>query len=150
MKCRQGICSSSNITFVWSARLTAGGREEWCGGLLEGKRRGKGCWGEVVASEQGAESKVERCFHGQLPRLSLSSQPRSSAASSRKPSWVSPAPQALRASKSSVVILLFMGPSMRGLLTKKSVWSSGSQPRLHLAITWGAFTNGDARTSWVV
>lgn len=119
-------------------------------GLLEGKRRGKGCWGEVVALEQGAESKVERCLHGQVSRLSLSSQPRSSAASSRKSSWVSPAPQALRASKSSVVIHLFMCLSMRGLHTKKSVWSSGSQTRLHLAIIWGAFTNGDAGTSSVV
>lgn len=70
-------------------------------GLLEGKRRGKGCWGEVVASEQGAESKLKRCLHGHLSRFSLSSQPRSSGAPSRKPSRISPAPQALSTRKSS-------------------------------------------------
>lgn len=41
--CLQDICSSFNITFVWSAQLIPGG----CG---EGERKGEKMLGEAVAS----------------------------------------------------------------------------------------------------
>lgn len=40
-KCGQDICSSFNITFVWSAQPISGGRED-AGGEGGGKRVGRG------------------------------------------------------------------------------------------------------------
>lgn len=47
-KRRQDICSSSNITFVWSAWLTPGGHKEPCGDVAGGGEKeerllGGGC-----------------------------------------------------------------------------------------------------------
>ena len=114
-------------------------------GLLEGKRRGKDCWGEVVAAEKGADvfiatSPDSVCLHGPDQALLLPGSPHGSLPHPRHGAQVS----------HQVVIQLFMGLSILGLFTKKLVWSSGSQTWLHIEITRGAFTNGDARTSLVV
>lgn len=81
--CLQDICSSFDITFVWSAQLLPGG----CG---EGERKeGKRCWVRLWLPNR-ATSGSKTGLHSCLSRFHLSSQPSSSATSSRKPPWVFP------------------------------------------------------------
>lgn len=82
-KLTQDICSYFNILFVWSVLLIPGEHEK-----VREEAGGKNVCG-AEASEGGLTSGSKRGFRGCLSRFSLSSQPRRSAASSRKPSWIS-------------------------------------------------------------
>lgn len=58
-KCTQDICSSFNITFVWSAQLTPGECEEarsW--GVGEERKQGK-LLEEAAAFEEGADFRAK-------------------------------------------------------------------------------------------
>ena len=82
-------------------------------GLLEGKRRGKDCSGEVVAAEKGADVFMATspdlvCLHSPDQVLLLPGSLHGSLLHPRHGAQVS----------HQVVIQLFMGLSIRGLLTR--------------------------------
>lgn len=74
------------LAHSWGTRGTVWGCD-W-----RGREGGKIVGGRLRLLKMALSSGLKKDLHGHLSRLSLSSQPRSSAASSRKPSWLSSTP----------------------------------------------------------